>query len=447
MYICICIKHASKGVLFSNQKTKVMQKLLYVIILFYSMTSFGQVAVSTNPLPLIDPSSVLDISSSNKGVLHPRMNKIDRDNITLPAHSLMIYQMDDNPGYYYNAGTTIVPIWQKVQTNTSILSLIGRTAISSLPFTITQAGSYYLNQSLSGASGITVSASNVYIDLNGHTLSGLAGNTSAGIATSGTFNNLTVRNGSVSNWGKEGINFSNSHSCLFEDLLLNNNLRDGLFSGKNAIVKKIIATGNSQDGIDVGESSMVEQCICEMNLNDGIELDNGSICSSCSAKSNSLVGIKSTGMASIQNCNALSNTSHGFQLGIGSEANGNNAMNNLSYGYFVLEGCHLFENIARSNNIGFELYGNHIIVENCSAKNNTSTGFSCSFNYVHLLGNTSSNNVHGYNISGTSNLLIKNTAINNTTSGFTVVPSNNVGTILSPATLNTNTNPNANISY
>lgn len=424
-----------------------MQKLLYVAFLLYAMSAFGQVAVSSSPSPMTDPSSVLDISSSSKGVLHPRMSKVDRDNINLPAHSLMIYQIDDTPGYYYNAGTTLVPLWQKVETNTSILSLIGRTPISSLPFIITQPGSYYLNQSLTGSSGITVSASNVYIDLNGHALSGSAGNTSAGIATSAAFHNLTVLNGTVNNWGKEGINYSNSNTCHFENLQLNNNLRDGLFSGKNTIVKKIIATANSQDGIDVGESSVVEECICEMNLNDGIELDNGSICSGCSAKSNSLVGIKSTGMATIQNCNAHNNTSYGFQLGIGTEASGNNAMGNISHGYYVLEGCHLFENVARSNNNGFELFGNNIIVENCSAKSNTTNGFSCSFNYVHLHGNTASNNVHGYNISGTSNLLVKNTAINNTTSGFTVVAGNNVGTILSTATLNTNTNPNANISY
>lgn len=424
-----------------------MQKLLFVVVLLNSLTSFSQVAVSTNPLPMSDPSSVLDISSSNKGVLHPRMTKSDRDNITLPAHSLMIYQTDDIPGYYYNAGTTLVPIWQKVETNTSILTFIGRTPISSLPFTITQSGSFYLSQSLTGTSGITISASNVYIDLNGHALSGSVGNTSVGIVTSAAFHNLTVLNGSINNWGKEGINFSNSNACIFENLQLNNNLRDGLFSGKNSIVKKIVATGNSQDGIDVGESSTVENCICELNLNDGIELDNGSICSGCSAKSNSLVGIKSTGMATIQNCNAYSNNSYGFQLGIGTKASGNNAMNNLSHGYYVLEGCHLFENVARSNSNGFELFGNHIIVENCSAKNNTTNGFSCSFNYIHLHGNTSSNNVHGYNISGTSNLLINNTAINNSTSGFTVVAGNHVGTILSPATLNTNTNPNANISY
>jgi hypothetical protein len=52
-----------------------------------------------------------------------------------------------------------------------------RTAISSLPFTITNSGSYYLAASLSGSSGqsgITVQADNVTLDLNGFALESLA---------------------------------------------------------------------------------------------------------------------------------------------------------------------------------------------------------------------------------------------------------------------------------
>ena len=50
-----------------------------------------------------------------------------------------------------------------------------RTPIDSIPFTITEGGSYYLTANLTGvplADGITVNASDVTIDLNGYTLDG-----------------------------------------------------------------------------------------------------------------------------------------------------------------------------------------------------------------------------------------------------------------------------------
>ena len=49
------------------------------------------------------------------------------------------------------------------------------TPISSLPFAITQPGRYYLTRNLTGpgnANGITITAANVTLDLNGFTLDG-----------------------------------------------------------------------------------------------------------------------------------------------------------------------------------------------------------------------------------------------------------------------------------
>ncbi len=47
-----------------------------------------------------------------------------------------------------------------------------RIPISSLPFTISAGGSYYLTKSLSGAQGITITATRVTLDLNGFSLTG-----------------------------------------------------------------------------------------------------------------------------------------------------------------------------------------------------------------------------------------------------------------------------------
>lgn len=52
-----------------------------------------------------DNSAVLDVRSSNQGVMVPRLTEAQRDAIAAPATSLMIYQTDNNPGYYYYDGS------------------------------------------------------------------------------------------------------------------------------------------------------------------------------------------------------------------------------------------------------------------------------------------------------------------------------------------------------
>ena len=56
-------------------------------------------------------TSILDIRSSSKGVLIPRLTRSQRNNISSPAEGLLIYQVDNEPGfYYYRAGWNSVGI-------------------------------------------------------------------------------------------------------------------------------------------------------------------------------------------------------------------------------------------------------------------------------------------------------------------------------------------------
>ncbi len=73
-----------------------------------------------------------------------------------------------------------------------------RTPISSLPYTISSPGSYYVTNALSSTTGgITITTNDVELDLNGFTLTGTAG--LYGISSS--FNQITIRNGRVHFWG------------------------------------------------------------------------------------------------------------------------------------------------------------------------------------------------------------------------------------------------------
>jgi len=73
-------------------------------------------------------SSLLDISSTTKGILIPRMTQAQRDAIVGPATGLMIYQTTNTPGFYYYSGTA----WTAVSkgANTVLSNLKAPTAVN-----------------------------------------------------------------------------------------------------------------------------------------------------------------------------------------------------------------------------------------------------------------------------------------------------------------------------
>lgn len=52
-----------------------------------------------------DASAMLDVSSTNSGILVPRMTLGQRNAISSPATGLMIFQTDNTPGFYYYSGS------------------------------------------------------------------------------------------------------------------------------------------------------------------------------------------------------------------------------------------------------------------------------------------------------------------------------------------------------
>lgn len=87
------------------------QLFFWPCLLLTFMANAQNVAINNdNTAP--DASAILDLKSTAKGVLIPRMNLSQRNLISLPAPYLLIYQTDNTPGFYYNTGTTVAPVWQ-----------------------------------------------------------------------------------------------------------------------------------------------------------------------------------------------------------------------------------------------------------------------------------------------------------------------------------------------
>lgn len=100
-------------------KTTNYLKIFIAVIILLPIITFAQgVAINTDDSDA-DPSAMLDVKSTDKGVLIPRMTEAERDAINAgnPATGLMIYQTDNAPGFYYYDGIG----WQSMipQTPTS----------------------------------------------------------------------------------------------------------------------------------------------------------------------------------------------------------------------------------------------------------------------------------------------------------------------------------------
>jgi hypothetical protein len=57
-----------------------------------------------------DPSAILDLKSTSKGFLTPRMTLAQRNAIAVPAIGLLIYQTDNTAGFYCYTGTAWTPV-------------------------------------------------------------------------------------------------------------------------------------------------------------------------------------------------------------------------------------------------------------------------------------------------------------------------------------------------
>jgi hypothetical protein len=86
---------------------KTIYSFLFLCLSFPAVAQVGINNVGAAP----HASAMLDISSTNRGLLVPRMTMAQRNAIASPATGLMIYQTDNTPGFFYNAGSTVTPLW------------------------------------------------------------------------------------------------------------------------------------------------------------------------------------------------------------------------------------------------------------------------------------------------------------------------------------------------
>ncbi len=93
---------------------KKFRKMITIIVttaISFSYTANAQVAINADGTAP-NASAMLDVKSSNKGFLPPRMNTTQMNAITTPAAGLMIFNTAVNSIFYYDGST-----WRKMYTN------------------------------------------------------------------------------------------------------------------------------------------------------------------------------------------------------------------------------------------------------------------------------------------------------------------------------------------
>jgi hypothetical protein len=94
-----------------------MKKLSFLAMLLLATgVALGQGVGINTATP--DNSAMLDVVSTNKGVLIPRMTAAQRGAITLPATGLLVYQTDAPAGFWYYDGA----IWRQLTTGGWLLT-------------------------------------------------------------------------------------------------------------------------------------------------------------------------------------------------------------------------------------------------------------------------------------------------------------------------------------
>jgi hypothetical protein len=93
-----------------------MKRLITLICIFSSIQLTAQTGIGTTTP---NAAAKLDVSSTEKGLLIPRMTKSQREAITLSAaaNGLLVYQTDDLAGFYVNTSTNTTVAWTRVNTD------------------------------------------------------------------------------------------------------------------------------------------------------------------------------------------------------------------------------------------------------------------------------------------------------------------------------------------
>ena len=181
----------------------------------------------------------------------------------------------------------LTPPGAPTPTMKSLAQIEPRTPISTLPFNITQPGSYYVTTNLTATGdGIIIDTNDVALDLGGFTLSGDGGASDDGVNITSQ-SRVSIRNGTVRNFGA-GVHIDpGSAEVTVEDMTVIGNVT-GLSASSSAstlslvrsVFRRVRAISNTSTGIFIANGTptstitqnIVDDCEAIKNTDFGIQV-------------------------------------------------------------------------------------------------------------------------------------------------------------------------------
>ncbi|HBY70027.1 MAG TPA: hypothetical protein DEG69_21130, partial [Flavobacteriaceae bacterium] len=240
-------------------------KLLLLTLLF-SGSSYAQVGIGTTTP---DPSSMLDVTSDSQGLLVPRMTTAERNAITDPAKSLLVFDTTENK-YYYNDGNKTTPNWIPINPQNEKRDnyvLVKDESDFPTSGTLDENTYYEINGTITLTKSINLN--NAYVsgmDANEDVLSFPGGTVFAGNTSGGSIRNVTLKGDKAFEITGPGI--------AQGSLLVQNTIIDGMstsvgsISGFGLYFGNIVQFVNNTDGItysDIGNLLLNNQAWLDSN--------------------------------------------------------------------------------------------------------------------------------------------------------------------------------------
>lgn len=232
---------------------------LITMLFFSAQFSNAQVGINTTSP---DPSSMLDVSATDKGMLTPRMTTAQKNAITTPANGLLVYDTDYKEFSYYDAVAGWINIKQ------------GRTNFKRIKSTDVLANVLAAELLAGGGTKYVMSANTLYeingtvffdfpIEMNSAYISGLdsgddkivrtTGNIFDG-ATGGTIKGLTL----VAAAGKVfNISGANTENIIFRDCIVANSSNVGSIDGLGLVFFSVVQFSGNTTGIEYSNISQL----------------------------------------------------------------------------------------------------------------------------------------------------------------------------------------------
>ena len=353
--------------------------------------------------------------------------------------------LDPPPGPVQSTFKTLTQVEPRIEINAT-----NTPGDANSLYKITQPGSYYLTGNITGVvgkHGIEIASSSVTIDLGGFELLGVAAMGSfdgVNVSTASLFN-IAVFNGSVRNWGDDGIDLGTIvvTNCRVTDVFASGCTGIGISTGVATTLSNCSASQNSGGGINIGAASNAVNCSAYNNASNGIVIGFGSTASNCSAYANTASGIATGNSSTVSGCSSYDNDSHGINAGSGSAVT---------------------HNAVRLNSLDGILCGSQsLILGNTCSFNGQAAGVGAGIRAAgadnRIEGNNCTGADTGIKVDSAGNIIIRNSCSGNTTN-WDIVANNIYGPILdrtapvsssvsgnvAASTLGS-TDPNANFTY